>query len=1097
MIDPVLQVWSAPRCELGAEAFAPIPGEVAATITETVGGSDDAGSLTLPTHIARAAGVDEGRVLRGHFRQRGVVEWLILRVGDSSHGPTTSVTLAPLRQLLALRGLVRVTTGADTSLELPAFDGTIADVLQRRVFTSLAEDRLGWLLLGTIDPAYTTRRYTWPTQSRVRRGEVLTLIEQVTGLEVALRRLAGDIGYAVDVVAQRHGDREPRLLRGAVQELSRTRDLLQTATQVHPIGDDGQPMGEVDWEGGAPIGAGPWWIPLTDPTGGDAPIQEDGQCVGTVLALPDGTTLPVLETRASDSAVRVASLGTYVPGQRVVFWEAASGRTVTRLDSPRARSQRHLVTATATVKGARRERTRNRNPAFLTHTPGWTPGTHGTLIDRSDFDVSFAFQADGARAGGTGTGTPFPVKSAGPGRRFYRGDTVQHTGAALVTSAAALPTTSGGLTLLFTTGLPASFADNDAIILRRRISAASTIAHGTPLGGMRMFLDTGNAALAQAMAAFGRCDGYASGFTTPGDVRLAGPGGESLDNNLNALHVHEDDPEVLVARYAAVGGGGGSTPTVLESSNVQVIGPHRLRVFTSDHTVTGSLVFDFVRTHGGTNLPDWIWHQGGGGVLRFVGAIVGGGLLYGVPYIDADLIGAPAAMDFTGLAGYVADYTAGAGGQFIYVYSDLWSGSWTFTWVRESRELRFQGAHSSGAMSATFKDIALIARRNWLSGDTLYTAGGSYVLSSGAAWATTGIASVPITLPSGVTLRAGERVWSNWHGSPLSSFMVVATTVTGPAAAVSVRGGDAFPWNWDGVASPAIACYQVPAGVTLEILGNTLHLADDAVADGSGNASLTLLGVNANLIANNAALTLTRPPMIPATERATGYALRALHAAGSNPPAPNLGVPSDSTFVLVPPGDIVPVTATARAVVQPGTLHVGSAPMVALCNAGTGAVLATGTISGSATYDQLTVLDIACTAEIAASAWVHLRLTGGSSIDLHIWHVVLDAQFYVGREKLPVFDGARARLCWHRGQQILKQRASSARYAVRAIDTNALMLDGEPLAPGQSARLMDDVLGIDEVQRIVRLQWAFPSGALIEAECAAIQPRLTDVTVTL
>lgn len=1092
MIDPVLQVWSGPRCELGAEAFAPIPGEVKATITETVGGSDDAGSLTLPRHIALAAGFDEGRVLRAHFTQRGVVEWLVLRVVDSSHQATTSVTLAPLRQLLALRGLVRVTTGADTSLELPAFDGTIEEVLQRRVYTHLAEDRLEWLQPGVIDPAYATQRYTWPAQSNVRRGEVLTLVEQVTGLEVALRRLAGDTGYAVDVLSQRHGDKEPRLLRGVVQDLTRTRDLLQTATQVAPIGDDGQPMGEVDWEGGASIGSGPWWIPLVDPTGGDAPIQEDGQCVGMLLALPDGTTLPVLDSRASDSAVQVASRGTYVAGQRVVFWEAASGRTVTRLDSPRARAKRHLVTATATVKGARRERTRNRNPAFVTNTPGWTPGTHGTLIDRSDFDVSFGFLADGARAGGTGTGTPFTVKNAGAGRRFYRGDTVQHTGAVLTTSAAVLPTTSGGFTVPFTTGLPASFADNDAITLRRHEQVMAPVLIGTPRGAPRLFLNVGDADLAQRWTAFARCDQY-GGLFVPGDVRALGPGSVAFDNNWYAMHVHADDATLLVVRCGSVGGG---VTTPVSASNVQVLSAHRIRVTVPDHTITGTVNVPFKWDGGGTQLPDWIWASGGGLIMDLLGDIVGGGVSGGFDYIDIDIIGLPAATSLIGLAGYVADFGSG---QKLYQYPPgiTWSGSFNLTWLHESRELRFQGAHSGGAMSATFKDIAALARRNWIGGDTLYTAGAPYAVGGGAAWATTGIASVPITLPSGVTLHAGERVWSNWHGSPIDSKMVVATTVTGPASSVSVRGGDAYPYNWDGVASPSTACYRIPASATLEIFGNTLHIADNAVADGTGNASLTLLGVNANLIANNAALTLTRPPMIPPTERNTGYALRTLHAAGSNPPAPNLGVPSGSAFILVPPGEIVPVTATARAVVQPGTLHVGSAPMVALCHAVTGAVLGTGTISGSTTYDALTVLEITCTAELAASAWVHLRLTGGSNVDLHIWHIVLDAQFYVGREKLPVFDGARARLCWHRGQQVLKQRASSARYVVRAIDTAALMQDGEPVAPGQPARLSDDALGIDEVQRIVRLQWAFPSGVLIEAECAAIQPRLTDVTVNV
>lgn len=1081
MIAPVLQVWSGPRCDPSAYPLAAIPPLTQIRLVETIAGSDDAGTLTLPRTLALACGVSEGRVLRAWWPARGTMEWPILRVSDSDPGDLTSVTLGTMRAILAWRDMARVLGARAVVTEFAAMSGTVADVLAQRVLTNLAEDGLSWLSAGVIE---TSAVYPWPTQSSVRRGEVLTLIEQVTGHEVRLRALAGDTGYAIDVLASLGGDAETRLVSVPWQTISRTRDLLQAATEVLPVGEDGQRMGEVDWVGGAAIGSGPYWIPLTDPTGGEAPIQEDGQCAGALLALPDGSTLPVLATRASDSAVQVAALGTYSTGQRVLFWESATGRPLSRLTSPSAIAERGVVSAEVRVKGARAERTLNPNPDFALGVIGWTPGTAGTMMDRADFDKTLVFAANGARGAGTGTGTPFAVDGLPALQKLYRGQTIEHTGAALAVSAAAIPNTSGVLSLSFTPGLPSNFNDDDPITLRRRELATMSAVHATPALSGLLFLQGADAHIVQRLAAFARVDVMGAS----GDLRVLGPGGEVFDENLRALYVHDDDDDVLVLRYAGYGGSAPPATDTLACTNVAVVSAHRLRVFVPTSSVTGTHALFTFRSTGSTSVPPWLVIPESGGLLTFAGTVAASGTVAGQPYLDIDILGLPSATDLTGLAGYVIDST-------VRLYSGGWSGSFALRWLRETRTLRFSGAHTIGATTATFKAISTIQLRNWVGADQLRTVSGVFGVSGSASWASTGIATVPCVIPSGVTIRAGERVWSNWHGTGTGDTMMVAVaTVVGPASSVQVRGSDAYRSNWDGVSTPGVACYQVPADSVLDVVGNTLVIAADAQADGSGAASLTLTAANANAIGDNAVLTITTPPMIPVGERQTGSALRLLFAPGGNPPSLGAGIPSDPTYITVPPGETVPVTAVMRVVVQPDTLGVGSAPLIAIVSAIGEQVRGTGTITGTTTYAERTVLTLVAHAELSQSGPYKIRLTGGSNSLWSRWHVVLDAQWYIGTETLPLFDGARSRASWQRAQRVLAQRASAARYQVRGLDLRAL---DAPLVLGQRVRIRSDALGIDTVQRLVRLAWQFPGGEVVDAECATIAPRLTDTTVSI
>jgi hypothetical protein len=60
---PILQVWSAPKCETGAVPIAALPAVTYAQIVETINGADS-GTITIPADVARRARVGD------HLRPR-------------------------------------------------------------------------------------------------------------------------------------------------------------------------------------------------------------------------------------------------------------------------------------------------------------------------------------------------------------------------------------------------------------------------------------------------------------------------------------------------------------------------------------------------------------------------------------------------------------------------------------------------------------------------------------------------------------------------------------------------------------------------------------------------------------------------------------------------------------------------------------------------------------------------------------------------------------------------------------------------------------------------------------------------------------------
>ena len=1229
MSAPLLQVWSAPKCQSDAQPIAALPAVTSAQITETISGADSA-VLTMPADVARAAGIAEGRIIRAIVPLRGVMEWVVATVRDSDPTAAVSVTCAPLKHLLALRGLVRETTTSSLTVQFTPAPMTVTELLTRYVLTNLDADGLSWLSLGTIEY---TERVTVGTLSSIRRGELLTLIERITGYEVALRRLPDDTGYAIDVL-ERRGAALPTLLMESpvATSITRTRDLTTTATAVMPIGTDGRPMGDVDWIGGAAIGSGPYWIPLTDPNGGPAPVREDQQFAGLYLRLADGSSLAIAATRAADSAVRVASLGTYTTGQRVFLAETIAGRPISLISSPSAlAAARGMVVAKVTAKGARYERTINRNAGFEdggTYTSEVNGSNLRVAIPRAEFGVSRAFLSNGARASGTSVATLMPVDGLPAGTWVRRGDVIEHATAARELTASVHTSSTGTLSLtLASPGVPADTADGQTVRLSQRFLVNAVSAIAMPRLGGLLYLTAASVGTADLRLMLG-----GRGMTEPtGGYQFGGPNGYAFNlypaaQDSSRIGVQmaftSNDPLVEGVAYkrhvTAISATGAQQLTLTLGSTV-----------SSGSTSVGQWVI-IDATSGAswaaiglspTQAP-YLWFFG---VIRLIGQVTATGST-----LVVDLKGYPAAADFRD-AGTITPVFARSpdvldntdyGVPVVFGLTNVWASGSTFVLEAERPaplDVQLNGAYLAGATAITTKPLAAIATRAFASGDSLTVDTGlpsvtfvarvtsfsgmvatvnttgsnvqsysvtelqqvswtiactftydvyrfstsSYVSTgntntdfrectlasrSGAAYtftppatidsgdpdldwevsnfrlsyvqtlsevrpggviamgvtgsasfsATTGVAAVPATVPAGYTVPRGAVVWTNAHGASDASAMRCATTVTGPAASVDIFGGDTVR-----TAPALVGAYLVKGGAgqsTVAFPGNTLVAWADVQANSSGQANITLKTATSADIADNASLSLVRPALFGDTDRTTGSAVRLLYAVGGagTPTISTPGTQLETVTVAVAAGEITPVVAVARFRVTPGVLSVGGAPIVALVNLTTNTVLASGTVptGGVTAYAPYGVIECVARAVLTETAALAVRIYGGSSSAFSTWHVCTDASLYLGTEILSYVNGSRSRVAFQRGQDVLAQRKSAARYVVRGLDMAALTALGTPIQIGQPVRLRSDALALDTTERIVALTWRWPGAELVEIECAALTPRLTDVDVS-
>lgn len=376
----ILQVWSALPFESGAYCHGGIPRWTTAAGKEARG---SAPTFTLRAPVDNNGAIAyarEGAILRTLSDSRGEQFWVVTLVDQTEGvgGGSVSITCGSIRQLLATRGLIREQPIANGPFVYSVDPGrrSPTDHLTRYVFTNLSADGLTGWAIGTIDY---TAPVTLGTLTRARRGAVLDQLETQTGYTFVPRLVYSGstlTGVALDLLEDPASALETRLMEvgGAITSLTQTQELTNAPTVAIPFTASGGPLEHPAFEIGAVTGAGPYWVTLLDPEGGPAVVREDDQFVGAYLLNSAGTTHQITDSRASDSAVSVASNSGLSAGGIVSIVTDTAGRPLTEITSPSGlASSRGRVVADVGTQAVHAKNNWCPNPLFLRFADVFTP----------------------------------------------------------------------------------------------------------------------------------------------------------------------------------------------------------------------------------------------------------------------------------------------------------------------------------------------------------------------------------------------------------------------------------------------------------------------------------------------------------------------------------------------------------------------------------------------------------------------------------------------------------------------------------------------------------------------------------------------------
>ena len=417
----IIQVWSAPSCQAGAICYGALSPWLAAAGSEAQGAAPEF-RCTVSRESADAASVAEGRCVRVISDARGEQWWFVTSVthtdGDAG---AVNIVAGSLRQLLTVRGIIR----SGGVYQFTAARNTVEGLLNAYVLTNLAEDSLSWLSLGTIEWLGTLEI---GALDRTTRSAILESIEQATGYTVRLRAVYSGLvltGFAIDVLEDVAAalPTVPLSVGAQISTLSRTQDALRATTVVIPFDAAGQPMSKTVWRVDAISGTSPAWVTLRDPIYAYLlPLREDDQLNGTYIEQRDQTRTLILDSRASDSAVQVGSIGTMAVGDEITIARNSSGDPVTELTSPRglASARGRLVgTVNTGVTDGRRNLVQNGALTSWASTTLPTGMTSSSVAEypRDTPASTVTLALDGGMTSGM---TTVPFRGATPGARFYR-----------------------------------------------------------------------------------------------------------------------------------------------------------------------------------------------------------------------------------------------------------------------------------------------------------------------------------------------------------------------------------------------------------------------------------------------------------------------------------------------------------------------------------------------------------------------------------------------------------------------------------------------------------------------------------------------------
>ncbi|MFN8994826.1 MAG: hypothetical protein ACK5X3_14360, partial [Pseudomonadota bacterium] len=575
----------------------------------------------------------------------------------------------------------------------------------------------------------------------------------------------------------------------------------------------------------------------------------------------------------------------------------------------------------------------------------WTHGAQGEPIRRPDLGKTLAFQINGARSAGTGTGTPLAVDGLPANERVYEGDQLIIAGQVYTISADAVPNTSGGITASITPTLAATYPDDTVVTIVRRerrqwtkngtLTSAGWFANGgllamkdvasdgllyRPMTGLSLIHDDSGVDFTGNIEGIAYDSGFAGAFT----VNTSGA--------IGTLPAQFDDNDTFTATFVR-------ETRAFRFSGTQTVG-------------ASSVTFKNISA-----LARRDWQTGDTLFARrdFTATVRITGLTYTFPrdftatIVTADsTLDDVAAVDRDGLAivGVVGSWTITYGSDRV------------FTTVLPLRVVSISGTTmalviadpTATSVEDNLPSLPQTANAAWIIVD-------SYAVTAGASWSNAGRATVSVSVPTGRTIARGQPLWANWIGGGASgaesnapTLLFAHAAVTGAASSLQVAGWDDYRSDWDGSTPLATAVYRLFGGTGAsrwDCPVESMVAAASTQANGSGQANVTLKAANVTAIPDNAAVSITRPALLPAGTSTAGSVMRLMYASGSLLPAASTpSVQSESVWITVPAGLTRTLTAVARAIVSQGTYGTGgSATQVAFVYKTTNLTVADGTFA--------------------------------------------------------------------------------------------------------------------------------------------------------
>ena len=667
------------------------------------------GAATLVLDKAIAAELAQHRRIVGveidaqwyEFRCSG---WQQVTIGRDA--TRTTVTALPRIFDLGDSDLVREVLAGRTRFSIDA-SLRIEQWWERLVAPRLAQDGLRGLALGVVETTQpvplTIKRWTYgqlvqgfldatqlELQWRVsadRRTEYLDFVEQV--------------GKSAPVLALTFGDQlldhQPAEDYNGLFTVARIAGAEPTAeSEAATIADAAWRVASV-----RTIAPGRVAVRLEERAGTRSPVVDDGQWAAHPdLAIParylqwaDGTTrTPILDAIAATGEVVVATAPPAIdPFVQVVADAAGSPLEVIELPTKIRKYGR--VVGDVSVPAGRGERQYLLNGGHEAGLARWSAvgGAAAQEIRRNELGITVNAAADGARAAGLATTTPFAIRGLTPlTGRVLRGDAMLIGGAVLPIASDVIPDSTGAITLPLSSGVPANYPDNSPFTLvRREVRTLTLDGVQNPFAPFLKFRDVNT-------------DGMLP--NNAGTIASA-VGGYTNDTAVFDFSGYYDIPGIRAGRVLVNTG-----PTLQWASYLQDV---YIMAGTSLNYVVGDAVgtFTFVSmaaqvaggTHGTIVIGSVVRTFRSNGQWQYlrVTAIAGG--VYSFATID----GAPV--------------VASGGFDLFQVCNRLLAdGSlWEFTAIRETRTVYCDGPVSAGAVTLPCKAQANLATRNWAATDTI------------------------------------------------------------------------------------------------------------------------------------------------------------------------------------------------------------------------------------------------------------------------------------------------------------------------------------------------------------------------------------------